>query len=75
MTESNDMKNEKEMLPMDKVVESLCLAYLVEYLDTEQCKMAIEIAERFSELYSPNHIGAKEVLEYLHKKYCGGQSA
>lgn len=75
MTESNAMKNEKEMLPMDKVVENLCFAYLVEYLDIEHIKMAIEIAEKFSEIYSPNPIKREEVVEYLHKKYFGEQSA
>ena len=75
MTESNDMKNEKEMLQMDKVIESLCLAHIVKYLDSEHGKMAIEIAERFSELYSPNPIEANEVVEYLHKKHFGEQIA
>ena len=74
MTESNDMKNEKEMLPVDKVVESLCLAHVVEYMDSEHVKMVIEIANKFSEIYSPNPTQREEVVEYLHKKYFGEQS-
>jgi hypothetical protein len=69
------MKNEKEMLTMDKLVDGICPAYLEEYLDSEHIKMVIEIDEKFSQMYSPSTIKAKGVVEHMHKKHLGEQSA